>query len=129
MANIEITNNTTRGTTIWEPVFEDATLTFGGAATWPAGAVLGKLTATGKYVRFTPGAADGSEIPKAVLSQPVTAAGAGDVAARPVIAGRVRAGDLVNNAGAALTAAQLDLLRDFSIIALGTTQLSQLDNQ
>lgn len=129
MANIEITNNVTRGIAIWEPVHEDAVLTFGGAATWPAGSVLAKLTATGKYVRFTPGASDGSEIPKAVLTQSVTAAGAGDVAARPAIAGRVRAGDLVNNAGAALTAAQLDLLRDYSIIALGTTQLSQLDNQ
>lgn len=129
MATIEITNNTTHGVPIWGPVHENATLTFGGAGTWPAGAVLAKLTATGKYVRFTPGASDGSEIPKAVLTQPVTAAGAGDVSARPAIAGRVRAGDLVNNAGAALTAVQLDLLRDYSIIALGTTQLALPDNQ
>jgi hypothetical protein len=46
-----------------------------------------------------------------------------------VIAGRVRAGDLVNNVDAALTAVQLDQLRDYSIIALGTTQLAELDNQ
>lgn len=129
MSNIEITNNSTSGVAIWDPVHEDATLTFAGAETWPAGAVLGKVTATGKYVRFNPGGADGSEIPKAVLTQEVTAAGAGDVAARPAIAGRVRAGDLVNNADAALTAAQLDQLRDYSIIALGTTQLAELDNQ
>lgn len=129
MANIEITNNKTRGIALWEPVHEDAIATFGGAATWPAGSVLGKVTATGKYVRFAPGAADGSEIPLAVLSQDVTADGAGDVAIRPVIAGRVRAGDLVNNVDAALTAVQLDQLRDYSIIALGTTQLAELDNQ
>jgi len=131
MANIEITNNKTRGIVLWEPVHEDAIATFGGAATWPAGSVLGKVTATGKYVRFAPGVAvpDGSEIPLAVLSQDVEAAGAGDVAIRPVIAGRVRAGDLVNNVGAALTAVQLDQLRDYSIIALGTTQLAELDNQ
>ena len=129
MANIEITNNSTSGVAIWEPVHEDAVATFGGAATWPAGSVLGKVTATGKYVRFAPGAADGSEIPLAVLSQDVTADAAGDVAIRPVIAGRVRAGDLVNNVDAALTAVQLDQLRDYSIIALGTTQLAELDNQ
>ena len=129
MANIEITTNKTRGIVLWDPVHEDAIATFAGAETWPAGAVLGKVTATGKYVRFAPGAADGSEIPLAVLSQDVEAAGAGDVAIRPVIAGRVRAGDLVNNVDAALTAVQLDQLRDYSIIALGTTQLAELDNQ
>ena len=129
MANIEITNNSTSGIVIWDPVHEDAVLAAAGAATFPAGAVLGKVTATGKYVPFEPGAADGSEIPKAVLSQEVEAAGAGDLAIRPLIAGRVRAGDLVNNVGAPLTNAQLDQLRDYSIIALGTTQLAELDNQ
>jgi len=129
MANIETTNNKTRGIVLWEPVHEDAVAVFGGAATWPAGSVLGKVTASGKYARFTPGAADGSEVPIAVLSQDVEAAGAGDVAIRPLIAGRVRAGDLVNNVDAALTAVQIDQLRDYSIIALGTTQLAELDNQ
>ena len=129
MANIEIQNNKTRGIVLWEPVHEDAVAVFGGAATWPAGSVLGKVTASGKYARFAPGAADGSEVPIAVLSQDVEAAGAGDVAIRPLIAGRVRAGDLVNNVDAALTAVQIDQLRDYSIIALGTTQLAELDNQ
>ena len=129
MANIEITNNKTRGIVLWEPVHEDAVAVFGGAATWPAGSVLGKVTASGKYARFAPGAADGSEVPIAVLSQDVEAAGAGDVPIRPVIAGRVRAGDLVNNVDAALTAVQIDQLRDYSIIALGITQLAELDNQ
>lgn len=129
MPNIEIQNNKTRGIVLWEPVHEDAVAVFGGAATWPAGSVLGKVTASGKYARFAPGAADGSEVPIAVLSQDVEATGAGDVPIRPVIAGRVRAGDLVNNVDAALTAVQIDQLRDYSIIALGTTQLAELDNQ
>jgi len=129
MANIESTNNKTRGIVLWEPVHEDAVAVFGGAATWPAGSVLGKVTASGKYARFAPGAADGSEVPIAVLSQAVEAAGAGDVHIRPVIAGRVRAGDLVNNVDVALTAVQIDQLRDYSIVALGTTQLAELDNQ
>lgn len=126
---IEITNNSVRGVAIWEPVFEDATLTFTGAETWPAGAVLGRLTATGAFARFNPAGADGSQIPKAVLTQEAVATAAGDIATRVAISGRIRAGDLVNNAGAALTAEQLDQLRDFSIVALSTTQLSQLDNQ
>ena len=129
MANIEITSNQTRGIALWDPVHEDAVAVFGGAATWPAGSVLGKVTASGKYARFDSGASDGSEVPLAVLSEAVEAAGAGDVPIRPVIAGRVRAGDLVNSADGALTAAQLDQLRDYSIIALGTTQLAELDNQ
>ena len=129
MSNTEITNNSTCGVAIWDPVHEDATLLFAGAETWPAGAVLGKVTGTNKYTRFDPGASTGEEIPKAVLTQEVTAAGAGDVTARPLIAGRVRAAALVDNAGVALTAAKLDRMRDFSIIALGTTQLAELDNQ
>lgn len=129
MANIEIQNNKTRGIALWGTVHEDAVAVFGGAATWPAGSVLGKVTASGKYARFAPGASDGSEVPIAVLSQEVEAAGAGDVPIRLLIAGRVRAGDLVNNVDAALTAVQIDQLRDYSIIALGTTQLAELDNQ
>lgn len=129
MPNIEITNNKTRSLALWGPVSEDATATFTAAETWPEGAVLAKLTATGNYVRFDPTASNGSQIPKAVLLQPLEAVASGNIPFRPVISGRVRAGDLVNNTGGALTAAQFDQLRDFSIIALGTTQLAELDNQ
>jgi hypothetical protein len=127
MSNIEITNNRPTGIAIWEPLYRDATLTFDGAETWPAGAVLGRLTATGAYVRFNPSGTP--LIPKAILSHDVTAAGAGDVPSSLLIAGRVRAEDLVNNVGAALTDAELDELRNYSIIALSTTQLAELDNQ
>ena len=37
MANIEITNNKTRSVVVWDPVFVDELVTFGGAATLKAG--------------------------------------------------------------------------------------------
>lgn len=129
MPNIEITTNSTNGIVLWDAVHEDAIATFSGAAVWPAGAVLGKVTATGKYVRLDDGASDGSEVPKAVLSQPVEATAAGDVPIRPLISGRVRSGDLVDSSDDALTAVALDQLRGVTIIALGTKQLAELDNQ
>lgn len=129
MANIEITNNTTRGIVIWEPVFEDATATFAGAETWPQGAVLAKLTATGNYVRFNPAGSGGAEVPLAVLTQNLEADAAGDLPFRPAISGRVRLNDLIDSAGTALTAAAVDQLRDYTIIAQSTTQLSEFDNQ
>lgn len=127
--NIDILNHDSSGVVIRDPVFADEVLTAAGAETWPAGAVLGKVTASGKYVRFATGAVDGSEVPKAVLTQPVVFAGAGDRTERPLISGVVRLGKLVDAADAALTAAAVDQLRDFTIIPLATTQQSSYDNQ
>ena len=45
------------------------------AGTLKAGAVLGRVTATGKYVAFNPGAADGSEEAAAVLYDGADASG------------------------------------------------------
>jgi hypothetical protein len=46
---------------------EQVTVTVAGATALPAGAVLGKLTATGKYVAYDDVGSDGSEIAAAVL--------------------------------------------------------------
>jgi len=127
--NIEITNNTVRDVVIKDPTFQDETLDFAGAGTWPAGAVLGKVTSTGKYVRFDPVASDGSEVAKAVLTEPVTAASAGDKPARPLVSGHIRLRDLVDVNDTALTAGAVDQLRDYTIIAQATTELSEPDNQ
>lgn len=129
MPNLEITNNSTAGIVIWEPVYEDAIITFPGASTFPAGAVLAKIDGTDEYQRFNPGLADGREIPKAVLAFELTADGAGDLPVRVIISGRVRREDLSDNLGAVLTQDAIDLLRDYTIIGQTTTQLSQEDNQ
>jgi len=129
MPNITITNFDRSGVVIKDPVFDNRTLTSTGAATWPAGAVLGKITASGKLARFATGASDGSEVPYAVLTQPVEFSGAGDRTERPLISGEVRQGKLVDAADAAITPAAVDQLRDVGIIALPVTELLAQDNQ
>ncbi len=49
-----------------------------------AGAVLGKVTASGKYVGLAPGASDGSEVAKAVLLYDADAS-AGDAKATAIV--------------------------------------------
>lgn len=129
MATLNISNRTFTGLVIRDDVYEDGTAVFAGAATWPVGAVLGKVTTSGKYARYDSTATDGSEVPVAVLAAETVATGAGDVLIRPLISGFVRRGKLVDAAGAALTQAAVDQLRDFTIIAQPTTQLSIQDNQ
>lgn len=130
MANIEITNNTTRSISVWEPVFESQIAIDAGGETYPAGTVLGRITASGKLTKYTSAAVDGSEVPVAVLLDELVLAAATDTPCRPIISGRVRRGDLVaDDPARAITEAEADALRDYSIIPLKTTQLSELDNQ
>lgn len=90
------------------------------------------VAADGKLVPFALAGAGGAQIPKAILLDALTAAGAGNLPARPIIGGRLRAGALVIDAdgdASNITAAILDQLRDFGIVSLSTTQLAELDNQ
>ncbi len=129
MANLEITNNDVAGVVVWEPVFDDETLVDAGGATYAAGTLLGRITANGKLTAYTSGAGDGSEVPVAVLRDELVLAAATDTPCRPILAGRVRRADMVAHGVGAITDAEADALRDYSIIPLSTTQLSELDNQ
>jgi hypothetical protein len=129
MANPNITNWTSNGLVIAGPVYGDVTATVTGAETWPQGAVLGKVTASGKYVRYASGASDGSQIPMAVVDAPAVFTASGDKVVRVLISGQVRQGKLVDAVGGALTAAAIDSLRDYTIIARPVTQLAIQDNQ
>lgn len=129
MAELSIANRRLTGLVVFGAVFEDETLTAAGAETWPAGAVLARVTASAKLVRFVPAGADGSEVPLAVLTVPVEFAGAGDRTERPAIEGRVRRGDLLDDADAALTDAAIDTLRSYGVIAQVTHQQTEQDNQ
>lgn len=129
MANIEITNNDVVGFVLWEPVYDDATLTASGAVTWAVGTLLGRITASGKLTAYTSGASDGSEVPKFVLPIQVVFTGAGDAPGRVLIGGRVRRADLVAHGVGAITLAEADQLRDYGIVSLTTQELSDLDNQ
>lgn len=133
MSNLEITNNITNDVVIWEPVFEDDLITFGGAGTLLAGTILARDSVSLKLVPFVKGGSTNENgIPKAVLRGALTATGAGDLPARPIVGGKLRASKLVIDAdgdASNVDAKVLDQLRDYSIIALSTTELSQLDNQ
>lgn len=130
MANLEITNNATNGVVIWDPVYQDETLLDAGGETYPAGTILGRITASGKLTKYTTAAVDGSEIPVAILQDELVLAAATDTPCRPIISGRVRRGDLLaDDPARVITDAESDALRDFTMIALSTTQLAELDNQ
>jgi hypothetical protein len=110
----------------------DELITFAGAATFKAGTILARDSVSLKLVKFVKGGSTNQNgIPKAVLCYPVTAAGAGDVAARALIKGEVikdrlvidPEGDDTNN-----DAAVIDLLRDYGITPISVKQLAQLDN-
>lgn len=50
---------------------DQVTVTVAGAVALPSGTVLGKITATGKYIKYVDGAADGSQAAAAILYNPL----------------------------------------------------------
>lgn len=90
------------------------------------------VAANGKYVPFATDGAGGAQIPKAVLTYAVTAAGAGDVAIRAGIKGTYKLERLVIAAdgdSSNIDSAVRDQLRDFGLVAANVTELNDLDNQ
>jgi len=59
-----------------ENFYSRETVTIASGADLTAGAVLGKVTASGKFIHSAPGAADGSQTPVAVLLEDAEAASA-----------------------------------------------------
>lgn len=133
MDNIEITTNETNGIRVWEPVHKNDVIAFAGAGTLLAGTILARDSVSLELVPFVKGGTTNENgIPKAVLGYELTAAGAGSLAARPIVGGRIRSADLVIDAdgdASNVDAAVLDQLRDFGVTALSTAQLSNFDNQ
>jgi hypothetical protein len=133
MPNIEITTNRTNGVRIWEPVHSDDAVTFAGAGTLLAGTILARDSVSLQLVPFVKGGTtDGNGVPVAVLDHELVAAGAGTLSIRPIVSGQIRSVQLVIDADgddSNVDAAVIDQLRDYSIIALFTDQLSELDNQ
>lgn len=75
-----------------------AKVTIASSATLTAGAVLGLVTASGKYLLSATGAGDGSETPKAILAQDADAS-AGDAEALVYLSGDFAADALSFGAG------------------------------
>ncbi len=90
------------------------------------------VAADGKLVPYIIAGAGGEQIPIAVLTYDVTAAGAGDEAIRDMVSGSVRKERLIIDAdgdGSNITDAILDQLRDFSLVSIDVQELQILDNQ
>jgi hypothetical protein len=69
-----------------------------GAGVLPRGTLLGKITASGKYLKSVAAAVDGSEDPDAILLEPVDATAA-DVEAAIAIAGEFNPAAVTFGAG------------------------------
>jgi len=87
------------------------------------------VAADGDVVIYATAGAGGAQVPLMVLTYEITTTGAADVAARPMISGRVVRERLVIDAGGTVTDSIVDQLRDYGIVAESVTQLSILDNQ
>lgn len=133
MANITITNVDNGNVQFDGGEYRDELLVFTAADTYLEGTILARDSVSLKLVPFVVGGVTNENgIPKAVLPYAVTAAGAGDVKVRALVAGTVNKNRLIIDAdgnGTNITAAILDKLRDYGIQAQDVTQLAGLDNQ
>jgi hypothetical protein len=130
-----ITNNDVVGVVIRDALFDDETLTAAAAETWPAGTLLGRITASGKLTKYASAAVDGSQVPVCVLTEEAVFAAAGDLPCRVLVSGEVRnrkVGVWTAGSPPTLTAAntvEREHLRDYGINVVTTRQLAELDNQ
>lgn len=110
-------------------IFRDDIFTAAGANTYPAGTVLGRITATKKLGVYASGASDGTEVPIALLRVALTTSTSGDTKIRPVIAGEARLDQVTEFGVGVLDALQRDELKAAGgIILLEDNDLSVLDN-
>jgi hypothetical protein len=91
-SNINAAGVTNEGTYTPDKLFDRDTITrvktiASGAGVLARGSLLGKVTATGKYILSLAAASDGSEVPDLILLEPVDASAA-DVNAAVAIAGQ-----------------------------------------
>lgn len=110
-----------------DPLFEDDTLNYAGTATYLAGTILGRITASGFLGPYTPGAATGLEKPIAVLAVELSKTGAGQIPCRALIKGVVVQERLVVHGVVGLadfTPAVKDALRSAGVSAVKVADLS-----
>ena len=117
------------GTTDFETAGLAFTITEGAADFVAADFATMTVAADGDVVIFAVDGIGGAQDPIMVLTYEIVATGAEDVAARPMVSGRVVRERLVIDAGGTVTDAIVDQLRDYGIVAESVTELSILDNQ
>lgn len=115
--------------TVFEAAGLEFTVTDGGTDFVAGDKFSLTVAADGKIVAMSRTGAGGVQIPLMVLPEEEIFTGSGDRPVRPIIQGRLRRADLVVHGAGAITDAEADALRDFGLIPLTSTQLSQFDNQ
>jgi len=112
--------------------FKDELLTFAGADDLLEGTILARDSVSLKLVIFVKGGTTNENgIPKAILTYPVSASGAGDVAVRAAVAGSFRKENLVIDADgddSNIDNAVIDQLRDYGLTPLNVDELNIPDN-
>jgi hypothetical protein len=104
------------------------TITAGGTELDDAATVTFTVAAGSKWVPFVGTGTNGSEKPSAVLTYELYKASSGDLAARLMVAGRVKKERLVIDAGGSMSEANLAALRAAGVVAIATEQLGAYDN-
>lgn len=117
------------GTTVFEVAGLQFTVTDGGTDFVAGDFFTLTVAADGDVVAYDRAGAGGAQLPTMILPQEEVFAGTENRALRPLIQGRVRRSDLVVHGAGAVTDAEVDALRDYTILAQETTQLAELDNQ
>lgn len=132
MANITIENIDTNGVILERGASADGVLVNADEvdpATFAAGTIVARHATTLKFHPYDPAGTDGLNLAKGVLTYEVgPVAAEAEAAVRVLISGRVNAGRLVIHDETPITAAHLDALRDYGIIAETVEQLSRVDN-
>ena len=126
---VAFVNNTIPQLLLGDNEFTDETFTAAGANTYPAGTVLGRLTADSKLVVFANAAATGAENPVAILRNELITTGAGDTSIRACIGGKARFDRVTEFGVGTLNKLKEDNLRKTAgIILLVDTELLAFDN-
>lgn len=107
----------------------------GSTATFAAGTLLGRVTASGKLVPLASGSTDGSETPVGILAQDVTLAASGETQASVCVAGNVLKSKVVLDGSDTMattiggrTIADLIGAETVGIMLLDADELSATDN-
>lgn len=133
MSNISIENVDIGNAVLQGAAFRDELLTFAAPGTVLAGTILARDSVSLKLIPFVKGGTTNEDgIPKAILTYPVTAAGAGDEAIRAGVEGQYRLERLVIDAdgdASNIDAAVMDQLRAYGLTPIDVQELNILDNQ
>ncbi len=133
MGDPTITNVDIGSVVLGNDKYENGLVTFAGADTFVAGTILARDSVSLKFVLYAVGGVTNENgIPKAILTEELVAAGAGDEAARVAIKGDFNKQRLVIDADgddSNLDNKVRDELRDYGLFPIDVQDLAELDNQ